>query len=195
MMSFSKNSKWPREMCVRIIPVRSSFWHFVHFVAHISIQCYVNLNVVHTLFGGNASSDTIEHIRGCGDGAGNNGAGGGGGDIIGGNGGMHLNTIMGLTYSAFQQLMSSTASSTASALAAATTTLPTLQPNSTQPPPSSSSSSSSSLSSMTQTAMGALSHSNSVLNPIDRLYSMQNAYFRCDKGAFQSHISDGEMEH
>lgn len=24
-----------------------------------------------------------------------------------------------------------------------------------------------------------------ILNPIDRLYSMQNSYFRCDEGKFQ----------
>lgn len=48
---------------------------------------------------------------------------------------MQLNTIMGLTYSAFQQLMGA--------------------------PPQ-------------------------ILNPIDRLYSMQNAYFRCDDGKFHT---------
>lgn len=50
---------------------------------------------------------------------------------------MQLNTIMGLTYSAFQQLMGPMA------------------------PPQ-------------------------ILNPIDRLYSMQNAYFRCDDGKYHA---------
>lgn len=63
-------------------------------------------------------------------------------DVSNDNNNMQLNTIMGLTYSAFQQLM-------------------TTPPN-TAPP--------------------------QILNPIDRLYSMQNAYFRSDDGKF--HIND-----
>lgn len=38
-----------------------------------------------------------------------------------------------------------------------------------------------------QSLMGPLS-SPQILNPIDRLYSMQNAYFRCDDGKF--HVND-----
>lgn len=60
-------------------------------------------------------------------------------DDMSSNDNIQLNTIMGLTYSAFQQLM---------------------------------------------TPMSAPQ----ILNPIDRLYSMQNAYFRADDGKF--HIND-----
>lgn len=93
------------------------------------------------------------------------GIGGGGGDgigsVLGGvtntaNGMQHLGTIMGLTYSAFQQLMaapnhqtSTTAGDGGGLGGHLTTSLPAAH----------------------------------ILNPIDRLYSMQNAYFRCDDEA------------
>lgn len=35
-----------------------------------------------------------------------------------------------------------------------------------------------------QQIMAPLGTSHQILNPIDRLYSMQNAYFRCDDGKF-----------
>lgn len=92
-------------------------------------------------------------------GPGGNGGGGdgvsGGGGVLGGvtntaNGMQHLGTIMGLTYSAFQQLMAA--------------------------PNQASSTDGGGMS-------GGLASAAHILNPIDRLYSMQNTYFRCDDEA------------
>lgn len=117
------------------------------------------------------SSDLDHHMMaasglGVGIGGGGDGVGVG---VLGGvtntaNGMQHLGTIMGLTYSAFQQLMAAPnqASSDGGGMGGLTTSLPAAH----------------------------------ILNPIDRLYSMQNAYFRCDDEAkFHNQMGNWKRAH
>lgn len=110
----------------------------------------------------------------CGVGHGG-GGGGGGGSAAATADSLHLGTIMGLTYSAFQQLMGAPSASAGAARGGGG---------------GGGAGTGSGGGGLTVAAAAAHHHPAHILNPIDRLYSMQNAYFRCDEPKFQGNDDD-----